>query len=534
MLESIIPETPEQLTEKQSQNTKAMMKFFKDWGQMFISGAMGTVPGDVAKKLKQEGVDLASGASKIEDLVWEFLIELVVSWGVADRKTVEGLLKFKGMPFPANTLFNIVAVGSILGHYMSQVGSILGTPAQRNLMELASPNLPREEFLIKAGFIAPEKIKEVRKLLRQTGFSEESIDLMFISTYQMIDVETIRNLYLRKAIDVDTMFMRMRELGFTDTRTKEIVKSWEIIPGPSDLFHLVAKEAFEPDMVKHMGLDVEFPEEQVKWLEAQGLSRYWAEKYWAAHWDIPSIQQGFEMYHRNVKEGGTVIDDKELDMLYRAAEIPPFWREKFTQIAYIPYTRVDVRRMHDMGVLTEEETYLAYRDLGFDHDKATNMLKFTIQYNQQNDKEITKSQIIAGYKAKIVTREETLELIEGLDYSKDQAIYILSLEDYKELKDYEDDAVANIKDRFQNNLIDEFEARKRLNLLNLPALKTDLLIDRWSLNMFSDRKVPSKTDLDKFLKHKIIDVDIYRVEMDRLGYNFQYISWYEALNKKLS
>jgi len=529
----ITPESPEHLAMQQSLDAKAMTSFFKDLGLMTVQGAMGTLPTELAKKLKEQGIDLAKSSNQIEDQVWELIILHMVKSGYVDEKTARNLFQFKGLPFPANSIFNIIALVSIFGHYMSQVGSILGTPAQRNLMELASPNLPREEFLIKAGFIAPEKIKEVRKLLRQSGFSEESIDLMFISSYQVYDVETVRNLYLRKAIDIDTMFMRMRELGFTDTRTKEIVKSWELIPGPSDLFHLVAKEAFEPDMIKQMGLDVEFPEEQVKWLEAQGLSRYWAEKYWAAHWDIPSIQQGFEMYHRNLKGGGTVINDQELDMLFRAAEIPPFWREKFIQIAYIPYTRVDVRRMHDMGVLTEEQTYLAYRDLGFDQEKATNMLKFTIQYNQQNDRELTKSNIIAGYKAKIVKKEEAQQLIEDLDYSPDQAHYLIALEDYKELKDYEDDAIANIKDRFQNNLIDEFEARKRLNLLNLPAIKTDLLIDRWSLNMFSDRKVPSKTDLDKFLKHKIIDLDIYRVEMDRLGYNFRYIEWYEKLNAKL-
>ncbi|GAG30498.1 unnamed protein product, partial [marine sediment metagenome] len=250
-------------------------------------------------------------------------------------------------------LFNVIALVFTAGGYMKSVGEIVNTPALRNLNAEMSPNLPREEHLLKAAFIAPERIKEVRNQLRLSGFSEDSIDLMFISNYALYDVNTVRDLYLRKAIDTDMMFVRMREIGFTDTRTKEIVQSWELIPGPSDLFHLVAKEAFEPGMIKEMGLDVEFPEEQVKWLEAQGLSRYWAEKYWAAHWDIPSLGQGFDMLHRRVSHGVSVIDEAQLDMLYRAAEIPPFWRDKLTAIAYNPFTRVDVRRMHDIGVLNE-------------------------------------------------------------------------------------------------------------------------------------------------------------------------------------
>ncbi|GAI84798.1 unnamed protein product, partial [marine sediment metagenome] len=76
-----------------------------------------------------------------------------------------------------------------------------------------------------------------------------------------------------------------QELGYTDTRIKEIIQAWSIIPGPADILHMVAKEAFEPDAVKLMGLEDEFPTEQVSWLAKQGLSEFWAMKYWASHWE---------------------------------------------------------------------------------------------------------------------------------------------------------------------------------------------------------------------------------------------------------
>ncbi|GAH88789.1 unnamed protein product, partial [marine sediment metagenome] len=220
-----------------------------------------------------------------------------------------------------------------------------------------------------------------------------------------------------------------------------------------------------PDMIKRMGYADEFPEAQVHWLEMQGISRDWAEKYWFAHWEPPSIQAGYEMLHREDvdRPGQSIIDESELDMLYRTVEIPPYWREKLTKIAYLPYTRVDVRRMHDMGVLTDKELIQSYKDLGYDQVHAEKMADFTIRYNQQGDKELTKAQILAGYKEKIFSKADTKQFLLDIEYPDALADYLILMEDYKEAKDLQDDLLSNIKDRYQNNMADEFETRSRLN-----------------------------------------------------------------------
>ena len=56
------------------------------------------------------------------------------------------------------------------------------------------------------------------------------------------------------------------------------------------------------------------------------------------------------MLHRGV------IDTAELDMLLRAQDVMPFWRDRLTAIAYRPLTRVDVRRMYKQGVLNVIKT----------------------------------------------------------------------------------------------------------------------------------------------------------------------------------
>jgi len=240
---------------------------------------------------------------------------------------------------------------------------------------------------------------------------------------------------------------------------------------------------------------------------------------------------GYEMLHREDvdRPGQSIIDLEELDMLYRTVEIPPYWRERLTKIAYLPYTRVDVRRMHDMGVLTDAELIQSYKDLGYDQVHAEKMADFTVRYNQGADKELTKGQILTGYKEKILNRQDALTLLTDLDYPEAMAEYFILLEDYKEAKDLQDDILSNIKDRYQNNMADEFETRSRLGQLNLTGERIALLMDKWKIKKMIDVKVPSKTDLDKFLAAKIIDLDTYRTEMDRLGYNTKYINWYEQL-----
>jgi len=468
------------------------------------------------------------GAEKAQ---WGAMLEGYVANGLIDQDTYNELMKLRNLPSPLDQFMFVRTLFSLASSYTDLKLYGASTDMRHAIYSKDSPELPRPEEVMAAAFIAPEKIGEVRELLKQSGFSEKHIDLLFLSLYRLYDEGTIQALFLRGVLTEDQMFMRMRELGYTDTRIKEMIQAWSIIPGPNDILHMVAKEAFEPDMVRLMGLEDEFPTEQTEWLKKQGLSEFWAMKYWAAHWEMPSIQMGYEMLHRRDpdKPDQAIIGKAELDMLYKTVEIPPYWRDKLTKIAYTPYTRVDVRRMHDMGVLTDEELIWSYKELGYDDEHALNMARFTVAYNKSHDKELTKSNIVTGFKNKLISKADAIEMLTGIDYSPDQAEYFIVLEEYKEAESYQNDLVDNVKTRYQNNFINDFECRARLNQLNLPAEQTAILMDKWKLKKMIDVKLPSKTDLDKFLKNGIIDIDIYRIEMDKLGYNVNYTSWYEQL-----
>jgi len=402
---------------------------------------------------------------------------------------------------------------------------ILSSDYIQKLNSTFEPALPAVNDIIRAGFIAPEKNARIRDIAHRYGLKDEDIDLLYLSNYAAYPPEQIKILSLRGILTPTQTYEAMRELGFIDSRTKKIIESWQVIPGPQDIFWMVGKEAFEEDAVSLMGLDDEFPKGQMEWLKKQGISEKWAEKYWRAHWDQPSIGQGFEMLQRGV------IEWDELDMLFRTVEIPPYWRKKLTQIAYNPIGRVDLRRINKAQVIKDEKLAAYYEKMGYSPENALIMAEWTVAYNADEDKQLAKGQIIDAYDKRAINRDDAAELLAALGYGEAQVEFMLTMADYQENIDLQTEMIANIKDRFLENLIDKNSAELQLNKLNLSGQRVSVLLSRWETLAYKDRKMPSKTDLDKFYKAGIINADTYMIEMDRLGYSFRLAEMYVRLSK---
>ena len=395
--------------------------------------------------------------------------------------------------------------------------------SQRYLMERFRPQLPSPNEVIRSSFIAPEKTKRVWEILAQSGYTDSDIELMFLSAYATYDVDSIRGLFLRGVLSEDDMFVRMRELGFTDTRTKEIKELWDIIPPVSEILYMVGKEAFEPDQVQKYGLMDEFPSEVSPWLEKHGYSKYWQDKSWISHWSYPSYQQVLQLLHRGH------ITEEDVYEFYRVIEIPPVWRNLLTKISYSPYTRVDSRRMHAVGVLADDELVDVYKAQGYDLEHATKMAEFTIKYNMDADKQLTKSQLEQGYRAGLLDKEEMLIMLISIGYPRKSAEYIINYQDWKLENDYIKEYIDTIQELYQNNVLNDREVSVQLYKIDLPAKKVESLIKKWDLHRLQNNKLPSKSDLDAFLMNGIIDTTNYIEVMQKLGYNNIYINWYMEL-----
>jgi hypothetical protein len=232
-------------------------------------------------------------------------------------------------------------------------------------------------------------------------------------------------------VDIDQMLSRH---GYGPVAKEVIAKLDERIPGPQDLVRMAIREAFNPPLAEALGFTAEFGEQTdfIDWLKKQGYDQEWARKYWIAHWDLPSISQGIELFQRRI------ITEQQLFELMKALDIPQAWRTRIRDVAYNPLTRVDTRRMYQQGVLGEEEVYWSYRDLGYNDVNARRLTEFTKKlYPGDEDVAIKEMQDQAantfreGYRRHVLSREEALDYLVQAHYSPDVAEYLLTLDDVK-------------------------------------------------------------------------------------------------------
>lgn len=460
---------------------------------------------------------------KTEEDNWDKMLSAFERDKWIDATTKKELMKLRELPKGADVA-SYFAVFLLLT--LKQVGTwsgVVGADITRNLNAQYRPVNASAGELIPAAFLDPKQEPEIKKMLAQLGLPEKQIELLFLSFHRAYDEGTIRSLFFRGIITETQVYERMMSIGFNDQRTKEIIQSWPVIPTLGDIVRYIAKEAFEPEMIELFGLLEDYPVEAEKWAKMQGLDKRWVEAEWVAHWKDLGVDFMLEAYHRNIVQWPLV------ERYMALIEIPPKLREIVRDTAFRVYTRVDVRRMHDLGVLDDDELVSAYLDQGYDENKAANMAQFTIRYNAQHQKDLTKSEILTGFKEDIINRSDAKDMLLELGYSENEAEYYVVYEEHKKNKDIEKLQLNNIKDRFQNNLIEETVCRDKLAKLGIASNRVNALVEQWLIDKFEDRKIPSKTDLDKFYKVGLIDIKRFYDELRILGYNDDYSKLYVNL-----
>lgn len=294
----------------------------------------------------------------------------------------------------------------------------------------------------------------------------------------------------------------------------------QLIPGPGDLITMAVREAWRDDVAAKYGLDQDYVPEFGQWMEKQGYSEDWSRRWWRAHWQLPGIVRAQEMLWR------TDMNTDDYKEFLRFADVPATWRTWLTEIAYRTYTRVDIRRMHAMGVLDDDEILTAYTDYGYDAVKAANMAEFTIRYNQGEERTATKAEILKGYRLGVLTRGEAKGALVGLDIAAATADYYLALEDYRRIEEIADEEIAVVQDLYIAGEIDKSTATARLASLGLTSGRMALLFERWDIRRAAKINRPSKADLELWVKQDILDEGTYRSEMDKRGYGAVYVGLY--------
>ena len=356
--------------------------------------------------------------------------------------------------------------------------------------------------------------------LLRLGLSHEALAGLKIASYQLLNYQDCIDSWRRGMINDEQLSQRLFALGINSD--DEILHKQLAFPVPpiQDIIRFAVREVFTPVIRSVYGLDNDLPSEFLDKAKSAGLSEEWAKAYWAAHWELPSATQGYEMLHRGI------INEGDLDTLLKSLDYMPYWRDKLVQLNYNPVTRVDIRRLHSMGIITEIQVKRAYMDLGYNEQNAQYLTDFTIKLNDKTvkdeakaDKDLTGSEVVTLYKEFVINRDDAKGMLIALGYDETETEYKLTLADLAIFKEDKKLVLDTLKAKYQHGLIDYNGLVDELGKMNLPQLEMQNYLVKWEKTTPINVKVPTIKEMGDMVKSGIIAKGEMLDEVLRQGYS---------------
>ncbi len=286
------------------------------------------------------------------------------------------------------------------------------------------------------------------------------------------------------------------------------------IPPINDLITMAVREAFTPEIATRFGQYEGLPSEYVDAAAKKGLTKEWAERYWAAHWTLPSVQQGFGMLHRGI------INQADLGLLMRALDIMPFWRGKLMQLSYKPLTRVDVRRMHLLGTLDESGVKRAYQDVGYNDNNASLMTDFTVRYNRRSLSGFTPRDALSAYINQFIESGQATSILRDIGVKGIEIPNMMRLAGYKREWKYKTERIAAIGNLYKKGKYDFATAKSKLSQVGLSSDTVTTQLQQWEPSAEAERTATfTNAQTLKLLTMGLIDEPRARTELQLLGFD---------------
>ena len=363
--------------------------------------------------------------------------------------------------------------------------------------------------------------------MQDLGWDDEMRNAFEEITKPLTPVNTLIELLLRGEISRGDFDIELSKMGWTLERINELLKAREIIPGVQDLILMAVREAFNEDAIRRFSLASEFPNEFGEWAEKQGLSIDWATKFWIAHWNLPGLQTGYQMLHRlRPGESNNPFTLDDMAALLKAQDISPAFREQLIEISFSPYTRVDVRRMYNEGILDETQVLASYKDVGYNDERANNLTAWTIKQKHGDKRELTRTIIIKALKVKRFSESEAIQALQDIGYTLEDSNFYISVALSELEEELQDDIIDGVKFLYVEGQIDKNGAVSLLAGEALPGAQITQLFIKWDIQRDKKTRLPSRTELDKFYLDDIIGDAEYLSGLKAKRYKPESVTWF--------
>lgn len=355
----------------------------------------------------------------------------------------------------------------------------------------------------------------------ENGYADIWADAFYNASEQLLQAYDYVTLFRRGVINEEQRDRHLHHLQFSDLGIAHLLKATEYFPSPPDLIRFAVREVYTPDLAEKFGLFQDIPEDFLKEAEKAGLPEEMATLYWGSHWELPSAMQGFQMLHRHI------IDQDTLKQLLRALDVMPYWRDQLVQLSYNPITRVDVRRMYRLGVITDDAALQErYEAIGYKPEDAALLVEFTKKYEGDEYAGISRANLVKAYTIGVIDKEQLRDLLGQLGYSDTVVDFWVNMAEYElALQLIENDTTDLVQQYLRGQkTIDQI--RDELNRKDLPASYVNATVSAALSQESKKTRLPTKTDLMDWFEQQIIDEKTYHDYMSQIGYRDQDIANY--------
>jgi len=444
------------------------------------------------------------------------------------------------MPIPLQWLIGLGLFGTNvagnLGLLPTKPLSDYGSAFWQSL--IPSSRLP-VDVIIRLRLLGKITDEEYKRLLRFEGYSAARAERFLEAAKNYLTAGEIIAAYYREKgpgkpsdSDLQAIAQELESRGFSPEDAKRYALIAHPYPSPTDVIQWAVREAFSPEIVERWDMDAAYPAELNQWGQAVGWTPEILKYFWRAHWRWPSPTQAQEFVWRtNVKWWtGPKFSEQDYQEMLRLADYVPGTIPMFMSTLYRPFTRVDVRRMHKLGILSDEDLVDAYKELGFDDWHAQRMAEFTIQYNlktaEDPDRDLTRAVVEKAYRTGVIDASQFEEFLKTMGYSEQDARFLRQVNDQDMALDRVWDWVSLLRSQVASGLISIDDARRKLTDLGLQPVWVEHYINLFSAYREQPTKLPSKTDVKKWVSYEIISPEEAKDYLRRLGYSETEIQHY--------
>lgn len=276
--------------------------------------------------------------------------------------------------------------------------------------------------------------------------------------------------------------------------------------GAPDYIRFAVRDVYNTAVRAVNQLDNDFPEIVGAKLRMLGYSPQDAKDAWAAHWELPSPTQVFEMLHRGKLPKGITVDQ-----YLASADYAPAWRKSLSDISYNPITRTDAKRMYKLRG-DFDELVRHYKDNGYNDADANDLAEFTRQdvnlegnNERRNLSSGLKTAVLAMYKGRTISADETRDVLRQLTYTDETIEQFILEADFFRIQDEKADIAGALKAAYVKALRTRDDTVALLQQAGWNGQPLDDLMGTWDLLRASTELQPQQATTRDLTKGELLN-----------------------------